>query len=95
MSECRSAVCGMVIKGMLDKIEREEKQEQKRQKKQESAEEKQKRLNSVTQQRALFKHKEALKKEILKKRASMEKTLQQEIFVSSAFIVAKTGWPSK
>ena len=78
----RSAVCGMVIKGMLDKIEKEEKLEHKRQKKQESAEERQKRLNTVSQQRALFKHKEALKKEILKKRAAMEKSLQQEIYVS-------------
>jgi nucleosome-remodeling factor subunit BPTF len=75
----------MVMKSMLDKIEREEKLEQKRQKKQESAEERQKRLTSVSQQRALFKHKEALKKDILKKRAAMEKSLQQEIFVSKRF----------
>lgn len=78
-------MCGLVIKSMLDKIEREEKVEQKRQKKQESAEERQKRLNSATLQRALFKHKEALKKEILKKRAHMEKSLQQEIYVSATF----------
>lgn len=82
--QMRSAVCGLVIKSMLDKIEREEKLEQKRQKKQESAEERQKRLNTATLQRALFKHKEALKKEILKKRSLMEKSLQQEIFVEMA-----------
>ncbi|XP_025083493.1 nucleosome-remodeling factor subunit BPTF-like isoform X4 [Pomacea canaliculata] len=81
--QMRTAVCSMVLKSLLDKIEREEKIEQKRQKKQESAEEKQKRLITVTLQRALFKHKEALKKEILKKRSVMEKTLQQKIFKSA------------
>lgn len=84
----------MLIRGMLDRIEKEEKLEQKRQKKQESAEERQKRLNTVTQQRALFKHKEALKKDILKKRAAMEKSLQQEIYVSHSPVdMATFHWP--
>ena len=66
---------------MLDKIEREEKVEQKRIKKQESAEEKQKRIMATKLQAILFKQKEALKKEILRKRSLMEKNLQQDIQV--------------
>ena len=77
----RLAVCGHVIKNILDKIEREEKQEQKRQKKQESAEEKQKRMAAAKIQGILFKHKEALKKEIQRKRAQSEKNIHQEIQV--------------
>ena len=71
------------MKYMLDRIERDEKQEQRNKKKQESADEKQKRLTIINQQKALYKHKEALKKEILRKRSLMEKNLQQEIYVSS------------
>lgn len=66
---------------MLDKIEKEEKVEQKRIKKQESAEEKQKRVMATKLQAILFKQKEALKKEILRKRSLMEKNLQQDIQV--------------
>lgn len=70
------------MKNILDRIEREEKQEQRNKKKQESAEEKQKRVTAINQQKALYKHKEVLKKEILRKRSLMEKNLQQEIYVS-------------
>ncbi|KAL3875950.1 hypothetical protein ACJMK2_033849 [Sinanodonta woodiana] len=77
--QSRLAICGQVLKAMLDKIEREEKQEQKRQRKQESTEEKQKRVLAAKLQGILFKHKEALKKEILRKRSLMEKNLQQEL----------------
>ncbi|GFR88529.1 nucleosome-remodeling factor subunit BPTF-like, partial [Elysia marginata] len=76
----RNSICSQLMKCMLDKIEREEKQEQRNKKKQESADEKQKRLTIINQQKALYKHKEALKKEILKKRSLMEKNLQQEIY---------------
>ncbi|RUS79321.1 hypothetical protein EGW08_012906 [Elysia chlorotica] len=76
----RTSICSQVMKTMLDKIEREEKQEQRNKKKQESADEKQKRLTIINQQKALYKHKEALKKEILRKRSLMEKNLQQEIY---------------
>ncbi|GFN96955.1 nucleosome-remodeling factor subunit bptf-like [Plakobranchus ocellatus] len=76
----RNSICSQVMKCMLDRIEREEKQEQRNKKKQESADEKQKRLTIVNQQKALYKHKEALKKEILRKRSLMEKNLQQEIY---------------
>jgi nucleosome-remodeling factor subunit BPTF len=50
-------------------------------KKQELEDEKQKKIIVTKLQGALFKHKEAVKKEILKKRALMEKNLQQDIQV--------------
>ena len=74
-------MCSQVLRGMLDKIEREEKQEQKRLKKQETAEEKHKRLVANKLQGLLYKQKEVLKKDILKKRALMEKALHQDIQV--------------
>ena len=70
-----------MIKSILDKIDKEEKQEQKRQKKAESAEEKQKRIAAAKIQGILFKHKEALKKEIQRKRALSEKNINHEIQV--------------
>ena len=70
------------MKGILDRLDREEKQEQKRIKKQETAEEKAKRLAGAKLQTTLFKQKEALKKDMLKKRALLEKTLQSEVQVS-------------
>ena len=70
-----------MIKGILDKIEREEKLELKRQRKQESVEEKHKRMATAKVQGILFKHKEALKKEIQRKRALSEKNIHQEIQV--------------
>ncbi|XP_005095843.3 nucleosome-remodeling factor subunit NURF301 [Aplysia californica] len=78
--QSRVSVCGQVMKTILDRIEREEKQEQRNKKKQESAEEKQKRITALNQQKALYKHKEGLKKEIHRKRSLMEKNLQQEIY---------------
>ncbi|CAG5131375.1 unnamed protein product, partial [Candidula unifasciata] len=88
--QSRNSICGQVMKTILDRIEREEKQEQKNKKKQESAEEKHKRLTAINQQKALYKHKEALKKEILRKRSLMEKNLQQEIYNEMADKVKKT-----
>ncbi|XP_029635778.1 nucleosome-remodeling factor subunit BPTF isoform X3 [Octopus sinensis] len=77
--QIRLSVCSQAIKNILDKIEREEKVEQKRIKKQECAEEKQKRVIASKLQAVLFKQKEALKKEILRKRSLMEKNLQHDI----------------
>ena len=70
------------MKSILDRIEREEKQEQRKKKQQESADEKFKRMVALNQQKALYKHKEILKKEIHRKRSLMEKNLQQEIYVN-------------
>uniref|UniRef100_A0A0L8FKB1 Uncharacterized protein n=2 Tax=Octopus bimaculoides TaxID=37653 RepID=A0A0L8FKB1_OCTBM len=77
--QIRLSVCSQALKNILDKIEREEKVEQKRIKKQECAEEKQKRVIASKLQAVLFKQKEALKKEILRKRSLMEKNLQHDI----------------
>ncbi|XP_071108199.1 nucleosome-remodeling factor subunit BPTF-like [Haliotis cracherodii] len=94
--QMRLSVCNQVLKTLLDKIEREEKQEQKRQRKQESVEEKQKRVMATKLQGALFKHKEALKKEILRKRTLMEKNLQQDILMEVADKLKKqTKSPTK
>ncbi|XP_053392915.1 nucleosome-remodeling factor subunit BPTF-like [Mercenaria mercenaria] len=78
-THARIAICNQVLKGILDKIEREERKEQKLQKKAESAEEKQKRLAATKVQQTLFKHKEALKKEIQRKRTLNERNMQLEI----------------
>ena len=77
----RNSICSQVLKGILDKIEREEKKEQKLQRKAESAEEKQKRLTATKQQQLLFKHKESLKKEIQRKRTLNERNMQVDIQV--------------
>ena len=72
-----------VMKGMLDRLEREERQEQKRQRKAESVEERQKRVAATKSQALLYKHKETLKKDMMKKRALMEKAITTEIQVDS------------
>ncbi|OWF46473.1 nucleosome-remodeling factor subunit NURF301-like isoform X2 [Mizuhopecten yessoensis] len=75
----RLTVCGQVLRNVIEKIEKKERDDGRRMKKQEMEEEKHKRLMVAKLQGTLFKHKEALKKEILKKRSIMEKNLQQEI----------------
>ena len=79
----RKVVCNQVIRSIVDKIERKEKDALRKVKKQEMEDEKQKKIIAAKLQGALFKHKEAVKKEILKKRALMEKNLQQDIQVFS------------
>lgn len=74
-------MCGAVLKSIVEKIEKKEKEEVRKVKKQELEEEKQKRLMVAKLHGTLYKHKEALKREILKKRSLMEKNLQQEIQV--------------
>lgn len=74
-------MCGQVLRNVIEKIEKKERDENRRMKKQELEEEKHKRVMVAKLQGTLFKHKEALKKEILKKRSIMEKNLQQEIQV--------------
>lgn len=78
---CRLAVCAQVMKTMLDRLEREEKQEQKRVRKRETTEERHKRTVQNRLHTTLFKQKETLKKEMLRKRALMEKSLHTEIQV--------------
>lgn len=79
----RKQVCTQVLKNIVDRIERREKDALRKIKKQELEDEKQKKLIAAKLQGTLFKHKEMVKKEILKKRALMERNLQQEIQVCS------------
>ena len=53
----------------------------KKHKRQESLDEKQRRITASRLQTLLYKHKEALKKDILKKRALLDKALQQDVAV--------------
>ena len=82
----RMAVCHQVMKSMLDRLDKEERSDMRKSRKSEVAEERTKRVAATKLQTALFKHKEVLKKEMLRKRAHMEKTLQAEIHVGSPFL---------
>ncbi|GAB6020776.1 hypothetical protein CHUAL_003435 [Chamberlinius hualienensis] len=75
----RYLACQQVLKNILDKIEKEEKLSQKMKKQKEDAEEKRLKAVSNKLQGILLKHKEVLKREILKKRAAQEKDLQHQI----------------
>ncbi|CAL1273148.1 unnamed protein product [Larinioides sclopetarius] len=75
----RLAVCQVVLKGVVDRVERDEKNTQRKQKSKESAEERKVRAGAAKQQTLLIRHTELLRKDILKKRALMEKEIQVEI----------------
>ncbi|GBM38532.1 Nucleosome-remodeling factor subunit BPTF [Araneus ventricosus] len=75
----RLAVCQVVLKGVVDRVERDEKNTQRKQKSKESAEERKVRAGAAKQQTLLLRHTELLRKDILKKRALMEKEIQVEI----------------
>lgn len=77
----RLSAVSSVMKSILDKVERDEKAEQRRQRKQETNEDKMKRAQALKLQATLTKHKDQLKKEMLKKRNIMEKALAAEIQV--------------
>ena len=77
----RLLVCNQVLKSMLDRIDRDERQAQKKRKREESVEQKRCKVASGRLAGLLFKHKEQLKSEILKKRALLEKDLQAEVQV--------------
>lgn len=80
-SICRMMVCNQVMKFILDKIEKDEKQAAKRRKKEEVVEQKRWRQNASKLTALLYKHKEQLKAEILKKRALLDKELQLQVQV--------------
>lgn len=88
----RLAVCTQVLKGIVDKIEREERKEQKLQKKAESVEERQKRVAATKVQQLLYKHKEALKKEIQRKRTLNERNMQLDIQVKYHIVEMLGVW---
>lgn len=82
----RMIVCNQVMKYILDKIDKEEKQAAKKRKREESVEQKRSKQNASKLSALLFKHKEQLKAEILKKRALLDKDLQIEVQVSRYFL---------
>lgn len=75
----RMIVCNQVMKYILDKIDKEEKQAAKKRKREESVEQKRSKQNASKLSALLFKHKEQLKAEILKKRALLDKELQMQV----------------
>ncbi|XP_058845663.1 nucleosome-remodeling factor subunit BPTF-like isoform X4 [Acipenser ruthenus] len=75
----RMIVCNQVMKFILDKIDKDEKQAVKKRKREESVEQKRSKQNATKLSALLFKHKEQLKAEILKKRALLDKELQLEV----------------
>uniref|UniRef100_A0A8C6FX96 Bromodomain PHD finger transcription factor n=1 Tax=Moschus moschiferus TaxID=68415 RepID=A0A8C6FX96_MOSMO len=75
----RMIVCNQVMKYILDKIDKEEKQAAKKRKREESVEQKRSKQNASKLSALLFKHKEQLKAEILRKRALLDKELQIEV----------------
>lgn len=81
----RMIVCNQVMKYILDKIDKEEKQAAKKRKREESVEQKRSKQNATKLSALLFKHKEQLKAEILKKRALLDKDLQIEVQVRRYF----------
>lgn len=74
-------MCNQVMKYILDKIDKEEKQAAKKRKREENVEQKKSKQNASRLSALLFKHKEQLKAEFLKKRALMDKELQIEVQV--------------
>lgn len=74
-------MCSSVIKSIVDKIEKKEKAELRAQKKTIAYVEKKEKARSSQLSANLFKQKESLKTDMIKKRALMEKSLQQEIQV--------------
>uniref|UniRef100_A0A3B3VPT4 Bromodomain PHD finger transcription factor n=1 Tax=Poecilia latipinna TaxID=48699 RepID=A0A3B3VPT4_9TELE len=80
-SPLRMIMCNQVMKFILDKIEKDEKQAAKKRKKEEVVEQKRSKQNATKLTALLYKHKEQLKAEILKKRALLDKELQLQVQV--------------
>uniref|UniRef100_A0A7N8WXJ7 Bromodomain PHD finger transcription factor n=1 Tax=Mastacembelus armatus TaxID=205130 RepID=A0A7N8WXJ7_9TELE len=74
----RMIVCNQVMKYILDRIDKDERQAAKRRKKEEVVEAKKRMANASKLSSLLYRHKESLKMEILKKRALLDKELQLE-----------------
>ena len=68
--------CNQVMKYILDRIDRDDKQTAKRRRKEEVVEQKRRNANASKLSSLLYRHKESLKTEILKKRALLDKELQ-------------------
>lgn len=74
----RMIVCNQVMKFILDRIDKDERQAAKKKKKEEVVEAKKRLANASKLSTLLYRHKESLKIEILKKRALLDKELQLE-----------------
>ncbi|XP_055083556.1 nucleosome-remodeling factor subunit BPTF-like isoform X3 [Periophthalmus magnuspinnatus] len=74
----RMIVCNQVMKFILDRIDKDERQAAKKKKKEEVVEAKRRLANASKLSTLLYRHKESLKMEILKKRALLDKELQLE-----------------
>ncbi|KAG7269984.1 hypothetical protein CRUP_027536 [Coryphaenoides rupestris] len=72
----RMITCNQVVKYLLDRIDRDEKQAAKQRRKEEVVEQKRRTANASKLSSLLYRHKESLKTEILKKRALLDKELQ-------------------
>uniref|UniRef100_A0A8C2PYM6 Bromodomain PHD finger transcription factor n=1 Tax=Cyprinus carpio TaxID=7962 RepID=A0A8C2PYM6_CYPCA len=75
----RMIVCNQVMKFILDKIDKDERQAAKKRKREESVEQKRSKQNASKLSALLFKDKEQLKADILKKRALLDKELQLQV----------------
>ncbi|GIX97254.1 nucleosome-remodeling factor subunit NURF301 [Caerostris darwini] len=75
----RFAVCQVILKAVVDRVERDEKNTQRKQKNKETIEERKVRAGAAKQQTMLLRHTDLLRRDILKKRALMEKEIQLEI----------------
>jgi len=77
----RLAACMQVMKSLLDSVERQERIDLKRQRKQETSDERLKRVSQQRLESLLSKHKDNLRKDILKKRNLLEREIANEIHV--------------
>ncbi|XP_051939439.1 nucleosome-remodeling factor subunit BPTF-like isoform X1 [Hippocampus zosterae] len=74
----RMIVCNQVMKFLLDRIDRDERQEAKKKKKEEIVESKKRLANANKLASLLYRHKEMLKNDILKKRVLLDQELHLE-----------------
>lgn len=80
------------MKYILDRIDKDERQATKRKKKEEGMEAKRRLANASKLSSLLYRHKESLKMEILKKRALLDKELQLEAQVWSHIFSKRDVW---
>lgn len=76
-------MCNQVMKFILDKIDKDERQEARKRKREETVAQKHSKQMAMKLSALLFKHKEQLKAEILKKRTLLDRQLQLEVQVST------------
>jgi len=74
------------MKSLLDTIDRQERMDLKRQRKQETSDERLKRMSQHRLDSLLMKHRDNLRKDILKKRSLLEREIANEIHVCFAVI---------